>query len=273
MKIHLDEHLSRQVHNHLKVVGLLFLTTLALGLFSDRSIGQRLNTPELLKRIREAYYNPRKHGLKEMHATVHPQWISMPAGTSAGKLDSANAVFRHVHFVMSIDSNDAITVTHDGDVPTRSYDIVYNAEKGLAGLLQSWEGFVLTIPFDGPDSMYTFTKSGTEYQLIEQERRDTTTIILSSDFAIRKLTMEGEPMQSMELLPHFMKTLEGLLYTGCDATFVASGDMPSIPSTTVTFEYQQFQTFYLPKTIRLTSTINSMQGVMMWSLDEYSVKS
>ncbi|GEM_PF-5016989 len=254
-----------------KILCLSVALSLASLIPTPRAKAQSVDKQELLGRIRVAYYNPRNHGLKSFRAIVHPQIVSMPA--PPGMLDSVNAAFNRIRFSVVVDSNNNVNVAHAGDPPAAYQQLFANSEKGLSDLLHSWIGFVLMPALAGIDSSSTINTKGLSYIIITPRLTDTTTIVVSKDLVIHKITHSGTGFLTSEVTPHFTMTKEGLLFSGSDASFITSTNTQEVPGAQTSFEYEQVHDLQLPKAIHFKSSVGDKHIEMMWTFSDYDVNS
>jgi hypothetical protein len=236
---------------------------------------------EIVKKARAAYYSLRSRGLDEFEANVQPNWRLVlkdqlaqdPAGAEQGlkMLDG-------IHFQVSLDRSGATKITHHEDVAPTSEQaaegfkqIFSGMEQAMSGFFDSWTPFMLTSPFPEAAGEYTLEELNNQYHLSYKDGSAAIATTMSKNLVISEIRVDSPAFKSV-LKPEFIKSPQGLLLSGYEATYLGTAGGESV-KLSVRIENQPINGFQLPGKLNLDGSYQGTPFQMELAFSNYQVKS
>lgn len=228
-----------------------FLTILALAA-SVQPRNQSATNETVITRARSTYYSLARKGFKGFTASVEPNWEVILAQTAT----PANLlIFRAVQFSIVVDSNGAITLTHEvGPNAAKpelrpAVNLIHSdVQRLVSGFFNTWRIFMLNSPF--PEAEFQLEYQEKQHKVLYTTQSGKVTITMTDDFVITEWNIVG-PTAKRTVKPQFQKTADGLMLIGYQGIFEPIG--PGI-KTTLDFqiEYQDAGGMNVPYKVGFT---------------------
>jgi hypothetical protein len=192
------------------------------------------NKKALLGKARAASYSLKDRGLMGFQTTVNPNWrlvLKDMLATNPDQAETALKLLNGIHFTVSMDPEGAVTVTHHTDVEApnpeaaKGFTEIYaGMEQAMTGFFDTWKPFMFTRAFPEVENAYALERTRTGYLLTYKEGETTdVATTLSKTLVITEMKVTTPAFVSV-LKPTFVRSPQGLLLTGYDATYDGATD-------------------------------------------------
>jgi len=234
----------------------------------------------LVKKASDSYYNLRRLGLVEFRASIKPNWKVVLADEIKKDPASADAglkMLNGLHFAMLLDQKGSIYVTHSSEVsPTNdqmfaAFDQIYSGmDQIVHGFFDTWSLFNLTSAFPTSDSEFQLKDTGNLYELNYHDGPAAVKTTFSKDFLTKTIQISGSGLSAI-VRPVLSKTSQGIVLTGYDGVYDSDAGRTQIVLH-VEIEQQEVNSLQLPRTLKLSGSMNGEPFKSELSFSDYEVK-
>ncbi len=238
------------------------------------------NKRAIVNQARQAYYSLKDRGLIEFQANVSPNWrlvLKDQIATNPASAETALKLLNGIHFTVSLGPDGVVKVTHQADVaPTNvkvaeGFNQIFTGmEQAMSGFFDTWKPFMLSSPFPDADSDYQLEGLDSQYLLSYKDGTADVATTMSKNLVISEIKVDSPAFKSV-LQPQFIKSPQGLLFTGYDATYREPSGGEGV-QLKVQIDYQQVNGLQLPRKLNLAGSYQGTPFAMELMFSDYQVK-
>ena len=202
---------------------------------------------EVLKKARAAYYNLRAHGLRSFETNVQPNWelvLKDVAAKEPEKAANALKLLNGIKFTLTLDSEDAVKVSHKVEVAASNAEvekgfnqIFAGMEDAMNGFFDTWKPFMISSPLPGVTEDYKLEDIDGQYRITYKSGTAQIVTTMSKDFHITEMKTNSPDFMSV-VKPKLKSTAQGLVLTGYVASYTGTGGK-DITQLDISTDYQE----------------------------------
>ncbi len=234
------------------------------------------NNREVLSKAHQAYYQLKGLGLQSFQANIKPNWevIMGEQVKDPEKAEAGLRLLNGLHFSMTFDQNQKVSVTHRADTPPdsdelkKAFDQIYSGmDQALSGFFATWSLFMITPPFPEVQGQYDLQDMGEQYRLAYKDGSADVVTYFRKSLEITQITVTSAEFTSV-IKPELTRTAKGFVLTGYTGDYVpASG--PGTVHLKIKLDYLEAGGFQLPRTLSMNSTYDGAPSQMELTFSDY----